>query len=101
MASKRVHAPLSPDSTVEELAKSELLDKLNGVSMAIYLRLVAASKARGRSMQITNKELLPGRCVANRSVQRSLDELIEEKLVRVKHKSGRNGGHISRTIELL
>lgn len=108
MVRKRVPIPLSPDSTVEEIAAWPLLSDLNGVSIAIYFRLIAASRSRGSDnatgnteLAILNRDLIPDRERPSLSIRRALKELGAAGLVRVRHRRINGSMRAHRTIELV
>lgn len=86
---------LKPDTTIEALAASPLLDDLGTSALIVYLRLVAASAKQGRKFQISNRKLHK----VPRTAARVIRELEHHKLVQV-HFDRTDDGML-RTVELL
>lgn len=86
---------IKPETQVVELAKSELLERLNQSALIVYLRLIAASATRGRSFVIKNSKLH----TQVRAARRALVELEQARLVRMTFTLTEDGP--VRTIEIL
>jgi hypothetical protein len=82
---------LRPDTKLIDLARSDLLDRLNKRALTIYIRIVAETASQGRRVRMPNR-------TTNDAA--ALKELESEGLIKL-HYTKHNGLVIDRVIEVL